>query len=94
MPDVSAHYRRGGFRPQRERTAVAIFERVHLFAHDVGLFADAARKQRRLFQDRRADLLVVVLAKDLARNRFHLVPGGAGRRKNVPRAFDGFNHRS
>ena len=94
MLDVGAHHRRGGFRPQRERTAVAIFECVHLFAHDVGLFADAARKQRRLFQDWRADLLVVVLAKDLARNRFHVVPGGAGRRKNIARAFYGFDHRS
>ncbi len=91
--DVSAHHRRGGFRTQRERTAVAIVERVHLFADDVGLLAHAARKQSRLFENRRADLLIVVDAKNLARNRFHLIPDGAGRGKDIASAFDCFNHR-
>ncbi len=76
MLDVGAHHRRGGFRPQRQRTAVAILESVHLLADDVGLFAHAARKQRRLFQDRRADLLVVVLAERL---RARPLPPGSRR---------------
>ena len=60
MLDVGADHRRRVLRAQRERRAVAVLERVHLLGDDVGLFADAAREQLRLLEDRRADLVVVV----------------------------------
>ena len=84
--DVGAHHRRRGFRPQRQRAAVAILEGVHLLADDVGVFAHAAREQRRLFQDGRADLVVVVGAEDFARDASTLVPDAleGGRISRVP----------
>ena len=54
--DVGAQHRCRVLRAQRQRTSVAILKRVHLFADDVGFFTDAAREQRSLFQDRRANL--------------------------------------
>ena len=92
MLDVSAHHRRGGFRTQRERTSVAIVESIHFLADDVGFLPHAAREQSRLFQNRRADLLIVVDSKHLARNGFHLIPGRAGGGKDIASAFDCFNH--
>ena len=79
--------------PQRERAAVAILEGVHLLADDVGLFADAARKQRRLFEDRSANFVVVEARENSPRRRFHLVPDGARWRQNVARAFDAVDQR-
>ena len=54
--DVGADHRGGVFGTQGEGTAVAVLEGVHLLADDVGLFADAAREQLGLLEDRRADL--------------------------------------
>ena len=42
--DVGAHHRRRGFRPQRQRAAIAILERVHFLGDDVGFLAYAARE--------------------------------------------------
>ena len=50
MLDVGAHHRGGGFRAEGERGAVAVLEGVHLFADDVGFFADAAGEQSGLFE--------------------------------------------
>ena len=79
--DVGAHHRRGVLRPQRQRRAVAILEGVHLLADDVGFFAHAAREQLRLFENRRADFVIVVGAKHFARHRFHAVPHFGGWRQ-------------
>ena len=68
MLDIGAHHRRGGFRAQRERGAVAILPGVHFLADDVGVFAHAAREQRRLLEDRRANFVIVVSAEHFARH--------------------------
>ena len=80
MLDVGADHRRGVFRPQRERGSVAVLESVHFLGDDVGFCAHAAGEELRLFQDRRADLVVVIRAEDGARHGFHAVPhfGGWG----------------
>ena len=77
--DVGADHRGGVLRPQRERGPV-IVKGVHFLGDDVGLRAHAAREQLRLLENRRADLVVVVGAKNGARHRFHPVPdiGGGG----------------
>ncbi len=94
MLDIGAHHRSRRFRAQREGTAVAILPGVHFLADDIRVFAYAAREQRRFLEQRRADLLVVVGAEDLARHRFHVIPRGAGGRKNVARTLDGLDHNS
>ena len=48
--DVGADHRRGVLRPQRERRAVAVLERVHFLADDVGIRAHAAREELRLLE--------------------------------------------
>src|ERR1035441_133267 len=92
MFNVSAHHGRGGFGTKRERTAIAVIESVHLLADDVGFFTNSAREQRGFLQNWRANLLIVVGAEKLARDRFHLIPGGAGRGKDVAHALDCFDH--
>ena len=91
--DIGANHGCSSFRPQSERAAVTVLKGVHFFADDVGVLADATGEQRGFFQDRRADLLVVVRPEDFARDRFYLVPGGAGGRQDIARAFDRFDHR-
>ena len=63
MFDIGADHGGGILRPQRERSAVAILEGVHLLGDDIGFFADAAREKLRLFENRRADFVVVVRRK-------------------------------
>jgi hypothetical protein len=84
--DPGTDHRRSALGPQRERSSV-IVEGVHLLADDVSLFADTARKQRSLFEDRRADFAIVVRAKNAARNRLHVVPNAGRGRQNVASAF-------
>ena len=71
--DLGADHRRRVLGPQRQRGPV-IVEGVHLLADDVGLLADAAREQRGLLEDRRADLAVVVARKIASRDGLHVVP--------------------
>ena len=92
MLDVGPHHRSRAFRPQREGGAVAVLERVHLFADDVGFFAHAAREQLRLLENRRADLVVIRGAKDFPRLPLDEIPEVARRRQNVPSPFDRANH--
>ena len=63
MLDVSAHHGSGVFRAEGERGAVAVLEGVHFLADDVGIFADAAGERARLFEDGRADFVIVDRAK-------------------------------
>ena len=70
MFDVRSHHRSGRLRPQCQRGSVAVVEGVHFLADDVRLFAYAAGEQRRLFENRRPDFVVVVGAKHLARGCF------------------------
>ena len=75
--DVGADHRGGVLGTQRERGLVAIVEGVHLLGDDVGFFADAAREQLRLLEDRSADFVVVVGAKN---RRAPPLPRGSTRR--------------
>ena len=72
--------------------AVAILEGVHFLGDDVGILADAADEQRGLLENRRADFLVVIDAKNLAGGGVHVIPDGGRGRKNVARAFDCRDH--
>ena len=78
--DVGANYRCRVFRPQRERRTVAVLERVHFLADDVGIRAHAAREELRFLEDRRADFAVAICAKYRPRCGFDAVPdlGGWG----------------
>ena len=94
MLDIRAHHRRGRFGTKRQRAAVAILPGVHFLADDVGVFADAAREQRRLFEQRRADFLVVIGAEDFARHGLDVIPRRAGGRKNIAGSLDRANRAS
>ena len=72
--DVSANHRGRVFRPQRQRGSVAIVESVHLLVDDIGVGAHAAREQLGLFEDRRADLAVVVSAEHGSGLALHGIP--------------------
>jgi len=59
--DHGAHHAGRAFRTQGQVVAVhRIGERIHFLFDDVGHGADGARKQFRLFHDRRADLLETI----------------------------------
>jgi hypothetical protein len=51
-----------------------IFPGVHLLGDDVGLFPYAARKERGVLEDRRANLTKAVACKDRSCGRLHIVP--------------------
>ena len=90
--DIGAHHGGGGLRAERERRAVAVLPGVHFFADDVGIFAHAAGEERGLFEDGRADFVIVESAEHFARLRLDAVPDGAGGRQNIARSFDCFDH--
>src|SRR5258705_7998684 len=90
--DISSHNPSGILRPQRQALrAIAIsprpiVPRVHLLGYNVRLLAHAAREQRRVLKDRRADLAKPVLCKHRPRRGFDTVPKDGLRRKQIPRA--------
>src|SRR5690606_27630366 len=84
--DVGTDDGRGGLGAQRQGSPVAIFPGVHLFADDVGFFADAARKQSGLLKDRRTDLAIVVSPEHPAGGGFHAIPYRTRRRQDVARS--------
>ena len=92
MFDVGAHHRRGRFRTQRER-APSRSSNVYISLLTTSVSSPTPRdEQRGLLENRRADLLVVVDAKHLARRGLDVIPDGARRRQNVARSFDCFDH--
>ena len=64
--DVGADHRRRVLRTQRQRSVIAVLERVHFLGDDVGFLADATREQLRFFQNRCADFVVIIGAEDIA----------------------------
>src|SRR6185312_7809023 len=90
--EIRAHHRRRGLGSQRQRTPVAILERVHLLAHDVGVRSNAAREKLRLFENRRANLSVIERPKNFARSPLDVVPDRARRRQNISCSLDCFQH--
>ena len=53
--DIGAGDAGGEFRTQRQRVAAAILETIHFFRHDIGGFAQRARKYRRRLEHRHLD---------------------------------------
>jgi len=88
MLNIGANNGGGVLRPQSQRTAIAVFEGIHLFIDDVGFFANAAREQSRLLENRGTNLLIVKTREDAAGGRFHLIPDSARRRQDVAHSFD------
>ena len=52
MLDIGTHNGSGGLGAHGKTITATILEGVHLLLHDIGLFADAAREELRLLQDR------------------------------------------
>jgi len=88
--DDSAHRAGRAFRTQGQLVAVhRIGERIHLFFNDVGDGADGALEQRRVFHDRRADLLEAVALHHRLRGVLEQLPQVRVLRQDVVHAFDG-----
>ncbi len=81
MFDIGADHRSRIFGTQREGSLIAVREGVHFLGDDIGVGADAARKQLRLLENRGADLVVVVGPKNGARSRLHPIPNFGGWRQ-------------
>ena len=89
--DVSPHHGSRGFRAQRQRFLVAIAEGVHFLHHDVRLGSHAAGEERRLFQNRRANLTVVISGKDAMGLGLDALPQTCVGRQQVARSLHGTN---
>jgi hypothetical protein len=95
--DVGTHDRGRVFGPERERFALAVGPRavnegVHLFVDDVGGFADAAREEFCLLEDRRANLAEPVTPEGFARRALDAVPQRHVGGQDVSGSSDGLNH--
>lgn len=99
MFDIGADDTGGVFRAKREGLrfftggAGAVLPCVHLLGDDVGLFANAAGKEFRGFQDRRADLAEAVAGEDGTGGGFDAVPEGGFGGEQITGAAYGFERR-
>ncbi len=72
MLDVGANDAGGVLRTEGQRLrllalrASLVLPGEHFFGDDVGLFADAAREERRIFEDGSADFVIVVAREEVA----------------------------
>ena len=83
--DERARDRRRPLGPQRQAASLAIGERVHLLLHDVGRLADGAREERRVLEERSANLLVAEALHDGADDRLEPLPHARVLGKDVVR---------
>ena len=72
--DIGPHDACRSFRAQGHASLPFIQERIHLLLYDIRSFPDTALKQFRLFEDRRANLLIVESAAEIPRHRFKVLP--------------------
>ena len=72
--------------------AAAIFPGEHFFCDDVGFFADATGEEFGGLEDRRADFVEVVGAKDVAHGGFDEVPERGVGREKVAGSSGRFDH--
>ena len=73
--DRRAHDARGRFRPQRQALAgELVVERVHLLLDDVGHRADRAHEERRLLDDRHAQVAIAVEREHAAHRILEALP--------------------
>src|SRR5207253_7509050 len=94
--DVGAGDRRGSLRPQRERAAAPVLERVHLLVHDVGGLARRALEEGCLLEPGRVDARPAVL-RALLLDRADQVPPQPVARQDVvrpARSLEGRAHAS
>jgi dipeptidyl aminopeptidase/acylaminoacyl peptidase len=61
---------------------------VRITSNDVCLFADTAREQSGLFEQRRTNLAIIESCEDAPRRRLHVIPRSARWRQNVPHSFN------
>src|SRR5205807_1554584 len=84
------------FRPSVEQLLflepLTVVPRVHLLRNNIRFFANTPRKQTRLLEDRRANLLEVVGAKHIPHRRLHKIPQRRLRRQKIARSSHGFDH--
>src|SRR5262249_30656750 len=71
--DVGAYDGRSVFRAQSQAVAVDVRPSVHLLRDYIGLFADSARKEFRVLEDRCANLAKSVAAEGFAGYRFDML---------------------
>ena len=80
MLDVGANDAGGVLRPQGQGLRFLalrsrlVLPREHFLGDDVGVFADAAREQLRVFEDGSADFVKVVAREDVAHLGLHAIP--------------------
>ena len=87
--DVGAHHGRRGLGSEGQRLMVAVLKGVHFLGHDVGVGADAARKEFGPLEDRRSDLAEVVRLKHTSGPVLDLLPTPGLGRQEVARPFHG-----
>ena len=85
--DVCPHDGSRSFRAQRQRFFVAIAEGIHLLHHDIRLGAHAAGEERGLFQNRCANLAVVIGGEDAMGLRLDALPQTCVGRQKVARSL-------
>ena len=96
--NVGAHDACSGFGAKGHRLrlfaggAALVFPGEHFFGDDVGLFADTAREQLGVFENRGANLVEVVTREDGAHLVLHTVPEVGVGWKQVTSSADGTNH--
>ncbi len=81
-----AHHRGGALGPQRAAALAAVQEGVHLLAHHIGGFADAAGEQLGGLQQRRADLLHAGATEVLPRRGLQVLPQDEALRQQIDHA--------
>jgi hypothetical protein len=68
-----------------------IQKRIHLLHHNISIGAHAAREERRLFQDGRANLAVMIRRKHAMGFGLNLLPKACVGRQKIASPFDGAN---
>src|SRR4051812_40624959 len=65
------HAGRGALRTQGQAFAVQLIDkRVHLFLDNIGHLTDSAHKELRALEDRRSNIAIAIIARELAHSVF------------------------
>ena len=92
MLNVGAHDRGRSLRTQGDQVALAVGKGVHLLFDDIGVFANAARKQFRALHDRNTDFFEPEIFKQRTSRAFDLLPDLDLSRKYVFEPSNQLNH--
>ena len=91
--DGGTHQTCRGFRPQRERIAVAVREGEHFLLDDIRIFANGALEQCCLLEQRQAHFLIAVSVEHFARSSFQEMPPRHVRGKHIVHAAQRLDRR-